>query len=374
MITAVQQVDQNSTRQGGTGLRVLDHYRLFPGYTLFTSLIRQGEVYLIDLKGQVVHQWSLPYPPASSGYLLPNGNLLYNGKLSEYPVRVPASALLKGGVVVEVDRYGKVVWEYHHPDLHQDACRLRNGNTLVLCLEKIPRSLVSQIQGGIPGTELDGEMYADVIHEVTPDGKIVWSWHAYEHLNPETDIISPQAPRQEWTHGNSVRELSDGNLILSFRNISTVVIVDRTTGNMIWKLGREVLAHPSFSQELFNGNILIVDNSTYSDYTSVNYSRVIEVNRQNQSIVWDYVDSPPHNSLSSYVSGAQRLPNGNTLITESAWGRLFEVTPEGDVVWDYVPPHFGRRSISNPVATVTQVEQNPIFCAFRYTREEIPWL
>ena len=220
-------VDQNTIRRRGVGLRALNHLKAFLGYTLFTPLTSQGEVYLMDIKGRVVHEWKLPYPPGSYGYLLPNGNLFYNGKIQESQSRFPLWKLFKGGVVLEVDRHSNIVWEYHHPDHHHDACRLRNGNTLILCLEKIPRSLAAQVKGGIPNTETDGEMYADVIHEVTPDGEIIWSWHAYEHLDPETDSINPQDPRYEWTHGNSVRELADGNIVLSFRNISTVVIVDR---------------------------------------------------------------------------------------------------------------------------------------------------
>ncbi len=374
MTISVQRVDQNTIRRRGTGLRALDHYRLFPGYTLFTPLTGQGKVYLIDLKGRIVHEWTLPYPPGPYGYLLPNGNLLYNGKLPESSTRFPLWALFKGGVVAEVDFKGNIVWEYRHPDHHHDACRLRNGNTLILCVEKMPRSLVSHIQGGLPATEANGDMYADVIHEVTPGGEIVWSWHASEHLDPVTDIINPQDHRHEWTHGNSVRELADGNIILSFRNISTVVIVDRISGNVIWKLGNDILAQQHFPHELSNGNILIFDNGAHRSHTALNYSRIIEVNRQTKEIVWEYTDNPPQNFFSPYISGAQRLANGNTLITEGSFGRLFEVTPDGDVVWEYVNPYFGARSPSGEVAAVGRGEQNTVFRAFRYTREEIPWL
>ena len=61
MSTQVPPIDQNTIRRRGTGLRVLDHDRAFPGYTLFTPLTGQGEVYLIDLEGKIRHQWTLPY-------------------------------------------------------------------------------------------------------------------------------------------------------------------------------------------------------------------------------------------------------------------------------------------------------------------------
>ncbi|MCP4870162.1 MAG: hypothetical protein GY898_15765 [Proteobacteria bacterium] len=53
---------------------------------------------------------------------------------------------------------------------------------------------------------------------------------------------------------------------------------------------------------------------------------------------WTYVASPPEEFFASHISGAQRLPNGNTLICDGVGGRIFEVTPAGETVWDYVNP------------------------------------
>ena len=99
-----------------------------------------------------------------------------------------------------------------------------------------------------------------------------------------------------------------------------------------------------------------------------NYSRVIEVDRVTKEIVWEYRDDPPHAFFSAYISGAQRLPNGNTLITEGAYGRIFEVTPELEVVWEYINPYFGSWS---PVDTslVGRGLQNRVFRAFRHAPE-----
>lgn len=44
---------------------------------------------------------------------------------------------------------------------------------------------------------------------------------------------------------------------------------------------------------------------------------------------------------SPFISGMQRLPNGNTMITEGSHGRIFEVTPEHELVWEYVCPYWG---------------------------------
>ena len=58
-------------------------------------------------------------------------------------------------------------------------------------------------------------------------------------------------------------------------------------------------------------------------------------------IVWEYRDNPPFNFFSAYISGARRLTNGNTLITEGQPGRIFQVNAvPGEVVWEYINPHF----------------------------------
>jgi hypothetical protein len=73
MMIATASVDQNTIRRRGTGLRAYNPDKVFKGYTLFTPLTGKGEVYLLNLEGEVVHQWNLPYSPGLYAYLLPNG-------------------------------------------------------------------------------------------------------------------------------------------------------------------------------------------------------------------------------------------------------------------------------------------------------------
>jgi hypothetical protein len=72
-------------------------------------------------------------------------------------------------------------------------------------------------------------------------------------------------------------------------------------------------------------------------------SRLLEIDPVTKHIVWQYTaeDSgrPPWTFFSSFVSNAQRLPNGNTLITEGMHGRIFQVTPSGQVAWEYLTPY-----------------------------------
>lgn len=102
------------------------------------------------------------------------------------------------------------------------------------------------------------------------------------------------------------------------------------------------------------------------------HSRVLEINPVTLEIVWQYtsaeagfsVPTDSYKFYSPYISSAQRLPNGNTLITEGSNGRLFEVTAEHELVWEYVSPYTdGRntnmvyRSYRVPYQWVPQLEK-----------------
>ncbi|HXK33775.1 MAG TPA: thioredoxin, partial [Dehalococcoidia bacterium] len=75
-------------------------------------------------------------------------------------------------------------------------------------------------------------------------------------------------------------------------------------------------------------------------------SRVLEINPVTQELVWSYANP---RFFSPNISSAQRLPNDNTLITAGAGGRLFEVTRDGAIVWEYLYPVFGGANASNAV-------------------------
>ena len=88
------------------------------------------------------------------------------------------------------------------------------------------------------------------------------------------------------------------------------------------------------------------------------YSRVVEIDPATCEVVWSYEKMPPLAFFSPIIPNAQRLWNGNTLINEGATGRLFEVTSQGEVVWEYINPYF-----CGPTA---RAQQNSVFRAYRY--------
>ena len=372
-------VEQNTLKRRGVGLLASDTERAFPKFTLFAPLFVQNRnVYLIDLQGKVVHTWNMPYSPGLSGYLTERGTLFYNG-------RTPESSFLsrfpfKGGVVLEADWNGKVLWEVRHPDHHHHGILLRNGNVLLNCMGQVPDEIARHVEGGmVEGNMLSGQyasqpkaeagkMYSDYLAELTPAGETVWEWRTWEHLDPVSDgITEVQAPRTLWAQGNSVEELPDGDILASFRPTSTVVRISRKTGKIVWKLGAPTVAGQHAPTMLGNGNVLIFDNGVHRLDDSMPYSRVIEVNPATNEIVWKDQDSPAWNFFSPRMGNAQRLRNGNTLITEFAFGRLFEVTRAGEIVWEYVNPFFGRPLFGGPPTS----ESNQVFRALRYSAEEI---
>ena len=337
-------VEQIKAKRFGTGLRASDVERACPGFTLFAPQSGGGKVYLIDLEGNVTHTWQMPYPPGNSGYLTERGTLFYNGKTIEDSKRFISERPWKGGAALEVDWNGRVLWEVRQPDHHHDGIRLRNGNVLLICLARLPQDLVPKIKGGMPGTEHNGEMYADYLVEMTTAGQVVWEWRTWEHLDPEADCITAvQDQREEWTHGNGVAELPNGDIALSFRNISTVIIIDRKTGKIIWKLGAPPLSAANMPR--CHCPMATCSSSTTArtglDHT-MPFSRIIEVDLATKQIVWKYQEKRESDFFSPRISNAQRLPNGNTLICEGDFGRFFEVTHDGELVWEYVNPYFGE--------------------------------
>jgi uncharacterized protein (UPF0248 family) len=372
-------IEQNTLKRRGVGLLASDPGHASPGFTLFAPLFVQSRnVFLIDLQGNVIHTWNLPYSPGLSGYLTDRGTLFYNGRTTEssFLSRFP----FKGGVVLEADWSGKILWELRHPDHHHHGILLRNGNVLLNCLGQVPDEIARQVRGGTEESDMASgqytsrqtpdaaKMYSDYLVELTRAGTVVWEWRTWEHLDPVSDGISElQAPRILWAQGNSVEELPNGDILASFRPTSTVVRISRSTGKIVWKLGSPLVAGQHAPTMLPDGNVLIFDNGVHRLDDSMPYSRVIEINPATNEIIWKYQDKPAWNFFSPRMGSAQRLPNGNTLITEASFGRLFEVTTEGEIVWEYVNPFFGKPLFGGPPSS----ESNQVFRGLRYSAEEI---
>jgi hypothetical protein len=184
-------------------------------YVLFAP-VNSNLTYLMDLDGQLVHQWRSESTPGCSVYLLSDGRLLRPRSMGDEAF--PGGGC-NGGRIELLDWEGRVTWsfEYNGPDRqqHHDVRFMPNGHVLLLAWEK--RSGAEALAAGRDPATLpaNDEIWVDHIVEVDPrTNAIVWTWRAWDHLLPpgaapaaHPELIDPNAwatPRSDWTHANAV--------------------------------------------------------------------------------------------------------------------------------------------------------------------------
>jgi hypothetical protein len=333
-----------------TGLTYASPAQTFPGYTLITPLGGDFSV-LLDMQGRVVHRWRQPGFRTFHAQLLPSGTLLALSADASQPVAPPTAfteppppfsqhVRRLGGNAThlrELDWDGNVVWEYPNQAIHHDFQRTENGSTWVAEWVEVPSELADAVQGGVrrPGEQLP-PMLSDDLVEVDRDGREVRRIHLWQLLDPVVDAICPLETRWEWTHLNSLAVMRSGELLVSFRSNSRVMIVAADGKSVRWKLTTPTVYHQHHASAVERGNVMIFDNGMHRIGTP--FSRVIEVDPSSDAVVWEYVGEPPEQFFSAHISGAARQPNGNVLVCEGASGRVFEVTRRGETVWEWVSP------------------------------------
>lgn len=375
-------MEQHTLKRRGVGLIGSDTELSAGGYTLYAPLNGTGQVYLVDAEGREAHRWDLPHRPGRHARLLDDGSLAYNGSLvggsgaaSGFEPLFDMWRKYGGGSMARYDAAGGLIAEYVDPYAHHDAHHLDGGGILYTAVEPLTGNRARAVRGGHPGTEaLDSDkravVYADVINEVDAEGNTVWQWRAFDHLDVTRFPLQPHYWREHWPLINSVAPLGDDRVVASLRSVSAVIVIDKSSGEVIWDLDSSVLAQQHHATPLDDGNILIFDNGTFRTGESVTYSRVIEVAPDSRQIVWSYTDSPREAFFTPYMGGAQRLWNGNTLITEAAFGRIFEVTRDGRICWEYVVPQFS--AYGDPeTAALFPAHSNAVFRAYRYSAAQV---
>ncbi len=309
-----------------------------------------GDVRLVDMNGTVVHTWNVVPSNNKRCRLLPNGHLLYAG-----PEKM----------IYEYDWDSNIVWTHKGIGSINDMRWLPNNNRLLLAHEPLPPEYQKQVKDveispwwlprkrGSEETQKGGDIY-----EVTPDKKIVWEWHAYNHL--DLNRFSPVTPEGDWLHMNTISPIPEnkwydagdkrfkpGNILINPRNIDTLYIVDRETKEVVWEWTHKYkggLSHchePEMIEKGLpgEGNIILFDNGLFPRHrTHCGQTFIIEFNPVSKEIVWKYETEGYANiKFFSKTMGTQkRLPNGNTFIAEDNTGRLFQVKRDGEIVWEYV--------------------------------------
>ena len=353
------------------------------GYTLITPI--GGEyTYLLDEQGRIVHGWRAEGFMPGYGQLLPNGNLFSRG---QQLIKSDVGAYEAAGsadILLEMDWEGNEVWRWEHPSFHHDMYRLPNGNTLVITWNLCDPEIAKQVKGGmskdkeakikgnaehmqfvlsglgVGGRPRDLSGYlSDTILEISPSGDVVHSWNAWEHCDLEKDIMCAHEFPYEWTHCNSLEYLPGGKLLLSFREISVLMVVKWPEGDVLWRWGGDhIISHQHDATLTPEGNVLVFDNGTHHPVTP--HSRVIEVDMQTDEIVWQYVPHVVFSFFSGHIGGCERLPNGNTQICEGQSGRVFEVTRDSKICWEWISPF---------VLPFKNVHCSMLFKAHRYSAD-----
>ncbi len=260
------------------------------GTTMLADNHNRGRPRIVELnmKGEIVWEYDLPdhlrryTNPGFDVERLPNDNVLF---------------VLPGKGIYEIDREGKVVWSHLDRNVSHDADRLSNGNTLYV--------------SGNKDKKKDAQ-----VKEVNPDGMIVWSWYAKDEFDKPP---FKYAYNQGWTHTNAVTRMVNGNTLISPRNFNCLVEVD-LKGKVVRIIGEEYLQHQHDPEILSNGNILVANHQQPHE--------AIEIDIHSEAIVWRF--ALPKRRVWP-VRDADRLPNGNTLITGTTL--LVEVTPNKEIVW-----------------------------------------
>jgi len=374
-----------------TGTTIYDPARAFNSFVLFAG--GDGVLRLIDLNGNVVHEWKFTGQPAA--FIDPalvggaRGHIFVTLETEEgkgtdlVPGRVQTRI---NKTVGEVDWDGKTLWRFGgaapsgRAQQHHDIARLPNGNTLVLA------NIVYSLPGFAAPQVLD-----DLAYEVDPKGEIVWTWAASDHIDevgftPEELKLLKGSKNADYLHVNDLKPVGPNhwfdegdqrfapeNLIFDSRNANFIAIIDRKTRKIVWTLGPHfppVAADGVGSSRKLPrpvdqisgqhdaqiipkglpgaGNLLVFDNQGAAGYppaatTLTGGSRVLEINPVTQQVVWQYSAAESGGGgwsfRSTHISDARRLPNGNTFIDEGQIGRFFQVTPQGEIVWEYVNPY-----------------------------------
>lgn len=324
------------------GQGVSEGYVLLAPYFQGMKYDKPGQVVLLDEEGHAVHTWETKYQTLAT-YLQPNGHLYAAMTPPIDPWVFPSPGTT--GLIQELDWDGNVVWEYADTQMTHDFEIMPDGGVAYVRWNKAPSWFASGVRGGMqspyPG------VWTNELVVVNRDKQIVWTWSPEEHMNVSRYVLSPLIPRHDWAHINSVRYIEENPLtgtpafMMSARHLNLVFIVDAESGRIIWESPPTMFATQHDATFLDNGNILVFDNGLFRDVPIPFFvSRAAEVNPKTNTITWMYPsEQAPATEraqfASSIMGSAQRLSNGNTLLTESTANNVIEVTPQGEVVWSY---------------------------------------
>ena len=332
------------------------------------------EALLVDMHGNNIHRWHYKnaqdiWPVKrkdSKGSFWRRAHLYKNGDVL---------AVYEGIGLIKLDKDSQLLWSYAGPKTpHHDLEVLEDGTIYVLTREYkvIPRINKKPV-------------FEDFITLLTPEGKekkhisllVLLEESPYARLRDEDtigfygDIFHTNT--LEVFDGTMVEKsplFKKGNVMVSILVLNTIFIIDMESEKIVWAAGSGMWKRQHQPTLLKNGHILIFDN-----HYRKNSSQIIEYHPFTQEIVWSYRGNEKDHFFSLTCGSNQRLPNGNTLITETDFGRVFEVGMDSETVWEFISPY--RVGDNNEfIATIPEmIRIEPEFVLFfRLYRRRYRWL
>ena len=343
-----------------SGVTFYDESRSWHGLNLYVSGDSPGAT-LMDMEGNVVHEWLYPFdvawPDRQEEYETERGarywfhaHLFENGDII---------GIFNGLGLVKLDKHSNLLWKFtggSHHHLHVAP----DGRIYVITRRQRTDLRISNnteiLEDAITVLDTNGRWLAHI-------SLIDAFWNSDYASWLKTAPINRSRRKVDVLHANRIVALDgrlekripgfrENNFLLSLRNFNALIVVDLEREQVVWTMsGMWMQQHcPSV---LDNGNILLFDNQ--GDYGS---SRVMEVDPVTQEIEWIYAGDEASSLYSEKFGTVQRLPNGNSLIAESHFGRALEVTPQGDTVWEYFNP--ARAGDNNEfIANLFEIERLP---------------
>ena len=329
-----------------------DPDRAFAGLNLYCSR-EESRAILITMEGEVVHRWSRPGGWWSNVYAVANGDLL---------------VIVRDKSLLRLDKNSKIVWEY--PSRAHHGLWLDDESGEIWLLTREARAA--------PTIHPEYPVLADTITVLSSEGELIRTIDLLEPLqnSPWSGLLQSVAHRTEFgqtddspeldiMHTNHVEviqnqvsglpsEFRPGNLLVSIRNINSIAVVDLEKSQVVWLWGPNNVTMQHHSVLLDTGRIMLFDNG-------VDQSRVLELDPATLEITWLY--GPVKDFFSRTRGSNQRLANGNTLVTESNEGRVFEITPLGEIVWEFFNHDIDAEG-----------NRSAIFRMTRYDPDELPFL
>lgn len=319
------------------GVTVYDRDRVDPGVNVYCANYDK-EVRFIDMEGRLIHRIELPARNERSGCLAK-------------PFRGARMIVVNRPDLLVIGPDSEPVWKrtgaFHHDVAISDDGTLytfsRKAGTLLDDPEGPPVLDHSIVRFDAAGNKLGTIELMPILGDRIDPKRRDRLTELFRQKKRETrqyqslrDVFHPNTI--EWLQ-KPLRGTERGDLLVCIRNMEMIAVIDSVQGDVVWRSAPGLLERPHHPSVLPNGNLLVFDNGFFRGH-----SRVVEIDPESGQIVWQYASEPPEDFFSGLRGSAYRLANGNTLITESGRGRVFEVTRAGEIVWEFRNPDVDPKS------------------------------